>query len=256
MPLLRYSLRVNASVTLSSQALALPALSGLGREIAGHEVRIDDPAAEFILDAWNNALELRRRDEPPGRGVQIDVSDWIRPLRKDDPLLRAIGPATTVIDATAGFGFDGVALAAAGFEVTLIERSWPLSLLILDACDRLDLKSILKTSPLLSPGDAKEILPTVRSPDIIYMDPMFPPKRRSSARASKRIELLKELVGPDTDSQELLDIACSRALRRVVVKRSDDGPPLTVRGRAPNGSIRGRTVRFDLYAPFTDPSDE
>ena len=73
---------------------------------------------------------------------------------------------------------------------------------------------------------------------------MFPLKRRESALAKRPLRLLRELVGTDADSQELLAVARAVARRRVVVKRPDHTPPLAP---GPQDSYRGKLVRYDVY---------
>jgi len=85
----------------------------------------------------------------------------------------------------------------------------------------------------------------VPRPETIYMDPMFPAKRRQSSAVRKELKWLRDLVGDDADALELLEIARRTATQRVVVKRPDHAAPLVPR---PNGSIAGKLVRYDIYS--------
>jgi 16S rRNA (guanine1516-N2)-methyltransferase len=94
-------------------------------------------------------------------------------------------------------------------------------------------------------GDARTILPTLDpAPDVIYLDPMFPPKRRKSAAVRKELALLRRLAGDDPDAHELFEVARRCARQRVVVKRPDHAAPL-----APNPTVSygGKLVRYDVY---------
>jgi len=81
-------------------------------------------------------------------------------------------------------------------------------------------------------------------PDAVYLDPMFPPKRKKSAAVNKEMRLLRELVGDDLDAPDLLEVARGVARERVVVKRPDHAPPLAP---YPSMSFLGKLVRYDVY---------
>lgn len=174
--------------------------------------------------------------------------------RRKELIARAIGIKPDlqprIIDATAGIGRDGMILATLGYHLTLLERSPVLHLLLDDALQR------AKELPLLAPiikriclihTDARCWLKQLASserPDIIYLDPMFP-ERQKSALVKKEMVLLQNLLGKDSDAQDLFSIALSCALKRVVVKR----PKLAanIGDLAPNFSITGKKNRFDVY---------
>jgi 16S rRNA (guanine1516-N2)-methyltransferase len=72
---------------------------------------------------------------------------------------------------------------------------------------------------------------------------MFPP-RRKSAKVKKELQLLQLLAhGEDCG---LLEAALAAA-RKVVVKRPVKAAPLSA--LAPDYSLAGKTVRFDVYLP-------
>ena len=80
-------------------------------------------------------------------------------------------------------------------------------------------------------------------PQVIYLDPMFPQKKKSSL-PRKEMVLFRSLVGDDTDSEELLQIALKTAKERVVVKRPLKSAPIL---KEPQHSFEGNSVRYDLY---------
>ncbi|CAG1769485.1 partial Ribosomal RNA small subunit methyltransferase J, partial [uncultured bacterium] len=82
------------------------------------------------------------------------------------------------------------------------------------------------------------------APDCIYLDPMFPPKRKKSALAKKAMVVLRDLLGDDTDKDQLFQAALQATGKRVVVKSPDDAPPL---GGKPNESFSGKLLRYDVY---------
>jgi 16S rRNA (guanine1516-N2)-methyltransferase len=94
--------------------------------------------------------------------------------------------------------------------------------------------------------DARRVLATLEPPETIYIDPMFPPKRKASALAKKDVRLVRRVVGDDPDAGELLAIALDRAQRRVVVKRPSHAEPLA--DRRPDFEIASKLVRYDVYS--------
>ena len=55
------------------------------------------------------------------------------------------------------------------------------------------------------------------APDVVYIDPMFPPKKKS-ALVKMDMRVLGQLVGPDADAGELFECARAIARQRVIVK--------------------------------------
>lgn len=169
-----------------------------------------------------------------------------------------------VIDATAGLAKDAFVLACLGCRVTLLERSPILVQLILDAINRAEENELFK--PIIKRGfkiiqensieylhqlkksrdmnSPKAKYPDAIYPDIIYLDPMYP-ERKKSASVKKNMQLLQKLLGEDQDTQELLDVALQTALKRVVVKRPKNAPPLTK--LKPHYNVESKKTRYDIY---------
>lgn len=91
---------------------------------------------------------------------------------------------------------------------------------------------------------ALEALSDDELPDVVLIDPMYPPSTRS-ALPRKEMRVLSQLLGQDGDAVELLDVARKAARRRVVVKRHLRDAPLG--GIRPTHSRSGRSTRFDVY---------
>lgn len=159
-------------------------------------------------------------------------------------------PHPTAVDATAGLGDDSLLLAAAGFEVLLVERNPAIAALLADALER------AATHPELAPaisrmklveGDSIDILAGLdAAPDVVLLDPMFPAKR-ADARAKKKLQLLQRLEAPCEDETSLLEAALAALPRKAVVKRPLKGPYLA--GRKPAYSLKGTTIRYDVLVP-------
>src|SRR5690606_35409471 len=121
-------------------------------------------------------------------GARLCVEHGAAELRRyraacgPDPLRRALGPAPcSVVDATAGLGRDAVRLAALGYRVVAIERQPVVAALACDglACAR-SAGLLPADNPIWRTGDARRILPALDPAAVIYLDPMFPQKRKKS----------------------------------------------------------------------------
>jgi 16S rRNA (guanine1516-N2)-methyltransferase len=96
--------------------------------------------------------------------------------------------------------------------------------------------------------DSKEFLESLSPedrPDIVYIDPMFP-ERKKSAKVKKEMQAFHSIVGSDDDSADLLSLALDHAKYRVVVKRSVSAEALG--NLTPSYSLTGRSTRFDVFA--------
>ena len=165
------------------------------------------------------------------------------------------GEPLRVLDATAGLGSDAFLLACLGCTVVAVERSPVIAALLRDGLARAaahpdtDIKRIAERVSLIT-KDARDVMKELApadTPDVVYLDPMYPPKKKS-ALAKKEMRMCRLLVGDDDDAGDLLDVARGVARRRVVVKRLRHAPPL-----APDHTAEhiGRTVRYDVYQPRT-----
>jgi 16S rRNA (guanine1516-N2)-methyltransferase len=169
---------------------------------------------QYLLVATPNRLELRENRGGTMRPLYVDTTVFERRrstlnLSRRQPLARAIGPRTnTVVDATAGIGQDTFLLALLGYRVTAIERSAIIVALLQDGLSRAG--NLLAGRVDVISGDTREVLPNIcPAPDTVYLDPMFPPKRKRSALAKKSVRTLRDLVGDDDDAMELLSVCAS-----------------------------------------------
>ena len=156
------------------------------------------------------------------------------------------GKAPTLIDATAGLGEDSILLAAAGFSVKMYEQNPVIAALLKDALDRAvsvpELSEIVSRMELIN-ADSIEAMMNLKEPcDVIYLDPMFP-ERKKSALIKKKFQLLEQLEKPCTNEEELLGAAIAAHPHKVVIKRPAKGPYLA--GVKADYSISGKAVRYD-----------
>ncbi len=170
-----------------------------------------------------------------------------------DALYRAVlSGSEAVLDATAGLGGDAFHLAARGVSVTMVERSPVVAALLEDALARARSGALGAAAQTASGrldlivADAVGVLADARRA-VVLLDPMFP-ARQGSAATNKGLEALRIVTQRDEpDAAAMLDAARRSATRRVVVKRGARDAPLA--DVSPSGSLVGRSVRFDLYAP-------
>ena len=158
------------------------------------------------------------------------------------------GKSTLVVDATAGLGRDAFLLASLGADVTLIERSPDMHRLLEEGLARarkvgVDMAEAINRMTLLH-GDARDLLPTL-SPEVVLVDPMHPP-RKKTALVKNEMRLIREIVGTDEDSVELMKVALATASRRVVLKWPQRAEPME--GIRPTShQIIGKSTRYDVF---------
>lgn len=181
--------------------------------------------------SFNSGKLQHRRDYGGGAGQLLARAVGVKKLNKPD-----------VLDLSAGFGQDAFVLACLGCQVTMLERSPIMAVLLEDALRRLNDDSLmlrlLKTNSL----DYLNALSTL--PDVIYFDPMYP-DTKNSALPKKEMRVLRELVGDDDDAVEVFQLALKKAKRRVVVKRPRLGDCISE--CAPDVVFEGKSGRFDMY---------
>lgn len=228
-----------------------------------HANLTDDPA-----DALCHDLFLRLDSEGltlVGDGMELrgdfrDMLPRLKPGRLQHELLvqaakvRCPGRSPVAVDATAGMGEDSLLLAASGFTVDLYECDAVIAALLRDALRR------AADVPQLAPVVARMRLHEANSvaalkgmavpPDVVFLDPMFP-ERRKSALVKKKLQLLQRLERPCGDEAALMEAAFAARPRKIVVKRPVKGPFLA--DIKPERSVVGKAVRFDCIAVPTRP---
>lgn len=158
------------------------------------------------------------------------------------------GVTPQIVDATAGLGRDAFFLASLGAPVTLIERSPTMHALLAEGLERARAEGGRYAETVsrmtLIQGDSRVLLPQLR-PQVILIDPMHPP-RDKTALVKKEMRLIREIVGTDPDSVELMQIALEAAQNRVVLKWPLRGEPMPG-VRKPSHQILGKSTRYDVF---------
>ncbi len=211
--------------------LVTPNYIGLQKQAS----RLQAVYVDFLTNTWRQRLE------------QLSI--------KKEALARALGLKSQtrprIVDATGGLARDSFIIAALGFDLTLLERSPIIYTLIHDGIKRAAQNSRLHdTTKRLQTAQTDAIiwlnqLKDQDKPDIIYLDPMFPEKKKS-ALPKKEMLIFHDIVGDDQDADSLLSTALACATKRVVVKRPRLSNYLKA-SRAPSFSLTGSSCRFDIY---------
>ncbi len=214
--------------------------------------RLDDKGVELRRDAEGLALV------GDGMVLRADFARLLPRLRPDrlgrELLVRAArvrgAEAPTAVDATAGLGEDSLLLAAAGFTVTMFEQDPVIAALLRDALERAanepQLAGVVARMTLVEGDSVTGLREMGFSPDVVFLDPMFP-ERTKSAAVKKKFQLLHHLERPCDNEDELLDAALAAHPRKIVIKRPPKGPWLA--GAKPSHSLAGKAVRYDVIVP-------
>ena len=189
----------------------------------------------IYVDFLYGKLAYRSKDKAYSQLISKAVGN-----KKDEKL--------SILDATAGLGRDAFVLASLKNDVTLLERSQIIATLLQDGLKRASSSFITSNIHMkLIETDAFSYMKKIdiqNKPDVIYLDPMYPPKSKF-ALVKKEMRVIREIVGRDSDSDELLALALNSSRKRVVVKRLIKSSFLCE--KIPNFQILGKKIRFDVY---------
>ncbi|MBX2883643.1 MAG: class I SAM-dependent methyltransferase [Granulosicoccus sp.] len=245
-----------ARAKVLAEKLNLPLHSPTGNEL----IQTGEP--EYLLQVADQDLAIIACDRSHGP-VRIDFTAGKTAHRKQygggrgQPLARALGigriKVNHVVDATAGLGSDAFVMATLGLHITLLEQSAILSTMLQNAIEAgNEHQPTAETTNRMNviTANAVEWLQDKTHPvaDVIYLDPMYPP-RVKSAQVKKGMQLLHRLIGPDLQSEHLLRIATEQAKKRVVVKRPAHADPLLADAAdlPQRTEIRSPNTRYDIY---------
>jgi 16S rRNA (guanine1516-N2)-methyltransferase len=219
-------------------------------------IGITEPAGWYLCWA-GDALVLRNADLPKQGDILVDFASGAASYRrqfgggKDEAIAKACGlnkkRNLSIIDATAGLGRDALVLANLGATVTLVERNPLVAALLYDGLRRAAANPAtteLAVRMQLHFVSALQALTELPPADVVYLDPMFPP-REKSALVKKEMRAFHEVVGSDTDADALLAPALQLARYRVVVKRP--GYAEVLAQQSPQLVVKGKNNRFDVY---------
>ncbi len=194
------------------------------------------------VDFRDPALTYRRHTSGKQQGIAKAVG-----LNRHDPM--------HVLDATAGLGKDAFILASLGCRVSMLESSAVIFSLLQDGLLRAaqsqepELTEIIQRMQLNhAPAEIwlQDILQGRRPrPDVIYLDPMFPPRNKQAA-VKRDISLLQEILPPAGDPEILLEAAIACRVKRVVLKQPGSKPS----GKHQRASfiVPGKSAYFEVFS--------
>ena len=214
-----------------------------------------DKSGYFLKDCLGNQRPLRIYFSAPNlrrRAAQTGKSEL---------LLKAIGAQNNlrVLDCTAGLGVDAYLMAAYGCHVTMLEQSPVLGLMLREALIRALLDpdaSVIAERMRLQETNAVDFLNSycrqteddgaklAHSFEVIYIDPMFPP-RSKSAEVKGGMQILQKFIGKTDNVKLLLEKAVATGIKRVVIKRPLRGGDID--GFTPSYQQKAKASRFDVY---------
>ena len=217
---------------------------------------VNDATSEAFFLTWREGrLRLLDKKLLKKGGLSVDIQprpgeqrSW--PAPKKGALAQALGRKTkTIVDATTGWGQDSLHIFRMGYKLRCIERSPVMVELLGDGFQRLAEQDwVINLNiqlPELIAGNAIDVLSTLEvKPECIYIDPMFPSKRKKSALPKKSMTILRDLLGNDEDKEQLFEMAFQTAIKKVVVKSPDYAGPIAGK---PSESFSGKLLRYDVY---------
>ena len=217
--------------------------------------------SDFQLQQHDGLLVLVRLSDPSLGAVSVDFDDKTLAWRQRHPqqpeaLLKAAGVRPghplSIIDATAGLGQDAFIFANAGCNVLMLERSELLHALLKDGLNRASCSQDVRVrdaaarmSLICADSARLDFAALAEAPDVIYLDPMFPERRKKSAKVKKNMFMLQQLLNDEPAAAGLLQTALLAARKRVVVKR----PRIAgfLEDCKPSYQLLGTSSRFDIY---------
>lgn len=218
----------------------------------------EETTRRWIFFYANDELYLQDQQRPNYKPIYVDFlskefEHRCKSANRSDLLLKAIGlkkGVKTLFDATCGFGYDCTFInSLTDMVVTTCEKNIVVAELVIDGWRRLRDTGHFDHAPpfyFQLQSSIEHLNCTSEEYDTIYLDPMFPVDPKASAKPKSEIEFLRDLAGVDVDSAELFALALTKARRRVVVKRADDGVGIKTERNA-DFSIDGKSVRYDIY---------
>ncbi len=217
-------------------------------------------SARYVLLLENNRIQLAPKDKSMGNPVVVDFSSGTIGFRgrqnvRQELLVKAVfgrdkKSVPNVLDVTGGLGRDSFILACAGCNVTTLERSPLVFLLLSDGLYRaaadIELQPVIQHIDLHFCDAVKADNLALDSSfyDVVYMDPMFP-ERTKSALVKKEMRVFRDVVGEDMDVNQLFEQARNVARKKVIVKRPRKSA--FIQDKKPTYSVEGRSSRFDVY---------
>ena len=249
----------DAVVVIAESASDADRAAAVASELGLERVRERiDGSIHLVVDQTHVWLEITEGRVATEVHLRFDSPAMMHRRRggHNEMLGRAIGVKADrlphVFDATGGLGRDAFVMADLGCEVTVCERSPVLAWLLERAVGHARISahdSVRLAANRMSVLHGDSVQRTLAGVSVIYLDPMFP-ERKKTAAVRKDAAMLQRLAGGEADPLEpLLSWALNQDVSRVVVKQPRHAPVLP--GKKPSHSINGKSVRFDVFVKPT-----
>ncbi len=208
-------------------------------------------------DNWSlNQSQDQKSKDVISMALDFDQSkDYKRVVKKkEDLLFKALGQpksSLNVLDLTCGLAIDAVHFASLQAQVTSLERNPILYFLLKQAqkkCvqDRIQKINIQFSNALTFLQQNEDLH---RRFDAVYFDPMYPEKKKKSAKPRKEMQLFRNFVGDDQDAEEVFQQMTRTEVPRLIVKRPNNSEILNCTSPSYLKPIvyQGKLVRYDVY---------
>jgi hypothetical protein len=166
-------------------------------------------SVDFLDQAINDKIKLRFSGKK-------DIFNKLFPIKN-----------STLLDCTAGYGRDSYILRSMGFNVTMIENSPVMSLLLNNALKKLKLSNFT-----MYHGNSYD-----------YFDFMFN-KLKKNSLSSKNDETLKLISFQENNKNNLISLAIKKSNSRVVVKEPKHSLSNILK---PEYTIKTKLLNFNIY---------
>ena len=200
-------------------------------------------------------LSFIKNSQNLNKNIQIDFLKgklgWrLRRSQHESNLKKALGKAKTqlsIFDATAGFLSDSMIFLSLGHKVTAVEQSKVIYCLVKDAIRRASPELEFLKNLNFSYGDsAKKYSKLQSTPDVIYLDPMYPILKKNQKKSSyiEAITFILENENIEEKDEDLINKFLKTEYKKIILKR-----PLKHKKKYSNINyqIKGSTTRFDIY---------
>ena len=144
-----------------------------------------------------------------------------------------------ILDCTGGFGRDGFLLNSMGHDVTIIENSPVVAMILKNALWRCGNKGIKFFF-----GNAYDYMKhSIQKYDYIYLDFMFE-KSKNKSLSSKNDETLKHISFQDNDKNKIIQMAQRNTINKVIVKEPINSVSNLLK---PNHIIKTKLLDYKVY---------
>jgi len=212
------------------------------------------PKKNSYLHLNENGLSFNSHTSEGKRELRVDFlkgpMGWrLKRPEHEKQLKKAIGKTSdslTIFDGTAGMLGDSMIFLSLGHKVIACEQSKIIYLLIKDACKRAENELPFLKNLKLVHGNSAEIYKSHGTPDLVYLDPLYPENSKSSKRSGD-VALLRtaiELESITDIGDEIFHEFRASEHKKIILKRPIKAPLIC---NKINYQIKGKSTRFDIY---------